>query len=164
MLYVCLKRERCLALVVDVLYLAFGSSHKSLAYLMANEVHTNAVCLHDCGVAIAVDDETGEVVALAVHKAERVVVLTADESDSLAHLPSRLQAREPELAVYLDIAERQHAHCDRTYLIHADSDEVALRGEYAHDFAFFYAFFNLGYGSREYPRMKAFEAFLLTFL
>ena len=163
-LYVCLKRERCLALVVDVLYLAFGSSHKSLAYLMANEVHTNAVCLHDCGVAIAVDDETGEVVALAVHKAERIVVLSADESDSLTHLPSRLQAREPELAVYLDIAERQHAHCDRTDLIHADSDEVALRGEYAHDFAFFYAVFDLGYGSREYPGVKALEAFLLTFL
>ena len=41
---------------------------------------------------------------------------------------------------------------------------TALRGEYAHDFAFFYAFFNLGYGTREYPGVKALEAFLLTFL
>ena len=163
-LHIRLKRQRCLAFVVNVLDLALRSLHESLAYLMANEVHTHAVSLHNRGVAIAVDYETGEIVALAVNKTERIVVLTAYESDSLTHLPSRLQAREPELAVYLYVAKRQHANSDRTDLIHADSDEVALRGENAHDFAFFYALLNLRYGTREYPRMETLEAFLLTLL
>ena len=84
-----------------------------------------------------------------MHQSERVVVGTAYESDGLAHLPCRSQARGPELSVNLNVAEREHTHGDAAYLEHSDSNEIARGCDDTHQFAFLHAFVHIGYGSGE---------------
>ena len=119
--------------------------------------------LHYGSIAIAVDNESWQVVALAMYQSERVIIVTSDESDSLAHLPSRLQSRLPELGIDFHVTKREHTHGYAAYLEHADSNKIARRGNDTHQFAFLHALVHIGYGSREYPRMKALQTLFLTF-
>ena len=159
-----LEGQSGLALIVDIGYCATCHLDERLAYLIAKDVHSYRVGLHHGCIAIAVDDESRQVVALAMHQSERVVVGTAYESDGLAHLPCRSQARGPELSVNLNVAEREHTHGDATYLEHSDSNEIARGCDDTHKFAFLHAFVHIGYGSGEYPRMKALQTLFLAFL
>lgn len=68
-----LKGESRLALVVDVLHKATCSLYKFFGYVLTADVHADAMSLHDGGVAVDVDDETRQTVALAVDEAEHRV-------------------------------------------------------------------------------------------
>ena len=75
LVYVCLVGEGGVRLVVDVLYLVAKAFLDCFGNVHAVHVHAHAVCLHDSGVAVDIDDEAREVVALAVNKTVGGVVL-----------------------------------------------------------------------------------------
>ena len=127
-------------------------------------MHADAVGLHDGGLAVAVDDEPGEVVALAVDKPVCIVVGIVGNADVEAHGQGGGEAFLPEFIVDGDVAEGQHAHGDGSYLIMANGDEIATCGDDTHDVAFGDAVVDMLNGSGEHPGMEALEALFLAFL
>ena len=81
--------QRGLAFVVDMLQPLSHHLHQLDGYLLATQVHTNAVGLHHGRLSVHVDDESGQVVALAVNQAVGVVRGRVGQPDGLAHAECR---------------------------------------------------------------------------
>ena len=91
--------------------------------------------LHDGRLAIDIDDESRQQVALAMHKTVGVVIRIVGNADGLAHFQRRTEARGPEAGIDGYIAKRQHTDGNRTGLIVSDSDEITLTGDHTYDIA-----------------------------
>ena len=122
----------------------------------------HAVGLHHGRLAIAVDDQSRQVVAFAVYKPVGVVLRIVGYSDGDTHLQGRSQAALPKLPVNLHVTERKHAHGDGAYLVVAHGDETAVFCQHTHDVAFPDAFIHPQDGTREHPGMKAEQALFFS--
>ncbi len=80
--------QRRLALVIDILYATAHHLKQGLTNFIAADVHTHAMCLNDGRFAIAVDNETRQVIALTVNEAVGVVEGIVGNTDGLAHFQS----------------------------------------------------------------------------
>ena len=124
-------------------------------------MHTHAVCLHDGRLAVAVDDQSGQVVAFSVYESVGVVVGIVGNADADAHVESGLQAFVPERFVDGPFVEREHAHGDASDLVVSRGDVFSACGYHAYGLTFLNAVVAAGNGTRKHPWMKASEAFFL---
>ena len=106
-----------------------------LSNLLTTEVHADAMGLHDGGFTIDIDNESWQVITLTMNQTIGVIIGVIGNADGLAHLQGRSQTRSPELSIDCYIAERQYTYSDRTLLVMANSDEIAMIGDHTHDFA-----------------------------
>ena len=127
-------------------------------------MHADAVCLHYRSRAIDVDDQTGQVVALAVNEAVDVITLPTGDSDSAAHIQGSGKAFLPECLVDALTFEGQDAYGNAAYLPMTNSKETSVGGKYLDDIAFLQWRTSLSMmdSAAEYPGMETPEAFLLT--
>ena len=102
---VSLEWQGGLALVVDVLDAVAHHVLEGLCDFLAIHVHAHTMSLHHGSLAIAVNDQAWQVVALAMHQAISIVGRIVGYAHGDAHTERRLQARAPELAINLDVAE-----------------------------------------------------------
>ena len=100
-----LEGQRGLTLVEHMLNTVAHHLHQGIGNLLAANVNTHAMGLHDGRLAITVDDQSGEVVTLTVYKSVGVILGIVGNSDGNAHLECRCQAALPELFIYLNVAE-----------------------------------------------------------
>ena len=161
---VCLVWQGGLALVVDVLQLVAHHLLQRLGNLHTAYMHTHTVSLHHGSRTIAVDNETRQVISLAMHQSIGVVVWISGDTYRQTHLVSRLQSGAPEFVVDIHIAEREHSHGDGTDLIVTDGDEVASRSENPYGFTFLYIIVHALDSAGEYPWMESLERFFFSFL
>ena len=159
---VSLEGKRGLTLIINVLYPALHNLDKGRTNLHAADVHAYAMGLHDGSFAIAVDDQSRQVVALAMHKAIGVVVVAVGNAEAAPYLQSRGKPRLPKLMVDGDVAERQYPDRYGAYLVMAYGQERAVRSQHPYDVALGYSFITTQYGTREYPRMEPPERLLLA--
>ena len=118
--------------------------------------------LHDGGLAIDIDDESGQQVALAMHETVGVVLRIIGHADGNAHPKGRLQAGIPELVVDGHIVERQDAHGDGTGLIVAYGQKGTVAADDPDHLTVGEVAVSLLDGSREHPRMEAQETIFLS--
>ena len=104
---VCLEGQRSLTFIVYVLDSVLHNLDKGCAHVHTAHVHANAMRLHYCRLAIAVDDKPRQVVTLAMHKAIGIVVIAVGNAEAAPYLQCRGKPRCPELMVDGDVAERQ---------------------------------------------------------
>ena len=171
-----LEGQGGLALVIDMLQAVAHHFLQRLGNGHAADVHTDAVGLHDGCLAIAVDDQSGEVVALAVYEAVGRVdalaemfategsLLRAIDADGLAHLPGRGEAALPEVVVDGHIVEREDADGNGSHLDVAHAEETAVEAYHAHHVALFEPVVHAGNGTTKHPRMETAQRLLLAFL
>lgn len=105
----------------------------------------------------------GRLSPLAVHQAVRVVGRVPANVQVASHVIGGLQLASPEVAVYLFVLpEAQHPYGYASYLAMSLGDELVLRGVDFYDVAFFGLSLYAGDGSREHPRVKAFQRFFFS--
>ena len=97
--------QRRLALIVDIFYAITHHGNELFGYLFAAEVHPDAMCLHDSGFSVDINNESGQMVTFAMDEAVGVVCGRIGQLDGLSQVECRLQARCPELVVDGNIAE-----------------------------------------------------------
>ena len=156
------ERQRRLALVVDMRQSVLHYHCKRTGYLLAHQMHTNAMGLHDGCLAIDIDNQSRQVVALAVHQAVGVVLRVVGNADGTTHLKGRTKARLEEDIVNGHIVEGQYPDGDGALLIVAYGDEIARNGHYTNYFTLFYPLVHRLDGTGENPRMEPSEALFLT--
>ena len=100
-----LIRQGGLTLIIDILQLIAHHLFQSLGNLHAANVHAHTVSLHHGSRTIAVDNQSGQVISLAMHQSIGVVIRIACDIHCQAHSVSRLQAGAPELIIDGNIAE-----------------------------------------------------------
>ena len=157
-----LARQRGLALIVDVGDAAVHHLHQLAGDGIAADVHADAVGLHDGRLAIDVNDQSRQQVALAVHQAVGVVLRIVGQADGQPHLQGGSEATAPERLVDGFVTKGEHPHGDGTHLIVTDSDEIAMTVDDTHHFAFADALVGLLDGPREHPGMEAEQTLLLA--
>ena len=89
MLDVGLERKRGVALIIEVGHSVAHNFFQCFANVMAQHVHAYTMGLHDGCRAIAVDDQSGQVVALTVYKTVGVVLRIVHDAYRTAHLQRR---------------------------------------------------------------------------
>ena len=119
--------------------------------------------LHHSRVAIAIDNESRQIVALTMHPTIGSALRIVQQSYRLPHVQSRTQMRLPKSTVDGDVVERQHTHGYRTYLVHTNSYEFVIACEHTHEVAFCYIFIHLCNSSGKNPWMKTLKTVFLTF-
>ncbi len=155
------ERQRGLAFIIDVGYPSLGNIHQGTCDIEAIQVHTNAMSLHDSRLAVAIDDESRQVVALTMNQTEGRVGIMAD---GYAHLQGRTKTLFPESIVDSYIRKREHTDGNGACLSMTNSDEIAVFRQHSDLFAFFNAIIGTLNGTREHPRMKTPKRlFLSTF-
>ena len=159
-----LEGERCLTFIIDGLELLAEDLPECFCYLMATDMHADAVSLHDCRCAIDVDDKPGQIVAFAMNQPIGVVPLPVGNADAATHLQSCGNALLPESLVDVLTSERKDAHRNAAYLPMSDGKELPVGGQHLDGVAFIQRGTALCvvYGSAEYPGMIAPETFLLA--
>ena len=83
-------------------------------------------------------------------------------SQGLANAQSCFETAFPESSIYRYIIERQHSDSDRAYLVVSHCYETLVTGEHSHHLALVYGLVDMGYGTRENPRMETQKAVLLA--
>ena len=118
-----------------------------MGYLLATQVHTDGMGLHDSRLTIHVDYQARQVVALTMHQAVGVVIRVIGNTNGLTHLQGRRETRMPEFIVNLHVRERQHTDCNRALLVVTDSDEIARISQHTYHVALADTFVNLEDGT-----------------
>ena len=140
----------------------FHHINQRTGYLLATQVHTDGMGLHDSRLTINIDNQSRQVVTLAMYQTIRVVIGIVGNTNGLTHFQSRRKAGMPEFIVNPNVRERQHTHGNRAFLIVTHSDEIARISQYTHHITLIDTLVNLKDGTREYPRMKSPETLFLT--
>ena len=122
-------------------------------------MHANAVGLHHGSLSVAVYHQSRQAVSLAMNKSVGVVLIVVGNSDCQSHLQSLREALFPEVLVDGALLKRQHSHGNTSYLVVAYGYEFIFRRVHVYRVAVFYTFVHLCYGTRENPRVEAFQAF-----
>ena len=163
-LHIVHKGQRGLALVIDILQTMAHDLDQLGGNGLAAKMHADAVGLHDGSMAIDIDDESWQQVALTMNEAVGVVVGIVGNTDGSAHLIGRLQARSPEFIVDLTVGKREHTHSDGARLIMTYGDEIATRGDHTHDVALVDTLIGLLDGPGKHPGVEAQQTLFLTLL
>ena len=129
---------------------------------MASVVHTGTVSLHNGSVAIYVNDETGQVIALAMYEAIGVVIVAILKTNASTHIVGHTQTLYIERFVDLDRRKRQDAHCYATNLVVSHTHKVALPIFYGNDITLYRLTVNTLYGTRKHPWVKTTERVFLS--
>ena len=124
--------QSCLALVEDVLHPSVSNLYESLCNLVAVYVHAYAVCLHHSRLAVAVNNESRQVVALSVYQSVGVVFRVVGNADGKSHAQCLRQTLSPEIFIDVDVFKRQYSYSDASYLEVSYSDEVSVSGKHLH--------------------------------
>ena len=105
-------------------------------------------------MVVKVDNESGEIVALAMNQTAGIVSFGSYKAESLTEIAGYGETAYPEIVVYLFFTECENTDCYTAYLIMACCN-VLLVG--CIDFDYF-TFFGIAFyacdGSRKYPRVK----------
>ena len=78
MLDVSFKRQCGFTLVVDIGYFATSNFNKRLTNLITIDMHSYRMGLHHSSVTITIDNQSRQIVTLAMYQSECVVVLTSN--------------------------------------------------------------------------------------
>ena len=89
---------------------------------MARHVHPYAMGLHDRRSTIDINNESWQVVALAVDQSEGVVLRIVCHSDAATSVQRHLNTAAPEGVIDGFVGKREHAHGDAANLPVAYSD------------------------------------------
>ena len=154
----------CLTLVINILHPITHHLNKLLSNALALEMYAHAMSLHNGGRTIDVDDESRNIIALAMHETICVVGWIIDNTDGAAHKKCRLQLGIPKGIVDGDIVEREDSHCNGTYLIMTHGNEIASGGHDSYHLALVNIFWLMLDGAGKHPRMESLQTFLLAFL
>ena len=138
--------------------------HQLLGNLTTAVVHTDRVSLHDGRTVIDINNQTGQMVALAMYQAITVALRAIGQSDCLSHVQCRLQTAIPKAIINGNVLESQHANRDGTLLIVPHGNELTAGSHHPYHVAFLQPIVHVLDGTREHPRMKPAETFLLTSL
>ena len=120
-------------------------------------MHTYAVGLHDGCVAVDVDDEAGEVVALAVYKTVGVVVVARRDACALTEVVGGGDAAVPEGLVDGLVIEGEDAHGDAAHLHVTACDELMVVCVHCHHVALLGFALDALDGARENPGVEALQ-------
>ena len=120
------------------------------------------MCLHHSRFAVAVDNESRQVVALTVNKTVSVVSRVVGNARQSSHFKRRRKPFAPKPLVNVNVFKRQHPDSDAPNLEMPYGDELIIGIKHPYRFALFDIVIGKSYGTREYPGMEAFEAFLFA--
>ena len=101
------ERQGGFALVINVFYSLAHHANERLAHLHTANMHSHAMSLHHGSFAVAVDYETWQVVALAMHQTIGVVVGIVGNAKAAANLKSRSKTSCPEVVVDFNISKEE---------------------------------------------------------
>ena len=162
-LAIALDERQCrLTFVIDTSDTSIHDLDEGIGDVMPADMHTHTMSLHDKGLTIAIDDQSWQVVTLAMHQPEGVVVSLANKSNSLSHLEGESEFFLPECQVDRLVVKREHPDSNRAHLEMADSDEIPLRGEYPYNVAIDGIVVIARYSARENPRMETEQALFFS--
>ena len=156
-----LERQGGFRLVINVLDDIAHHLFEGIGHGHAVEVHAGRVCLHDGGMVVHVDDESGEVIAFPMHQTVRVVAGIANQAQGTAEVLGHLQTAHPVVMVDGFLAERQHTYGDTAYLEMSAGNELFLGGIDIDHLTFFRLSFHAGNGTGKDPGVKTLERFFL---
>ena len=111
-----LKGQSGLALVIHILYTVAHDLDQFTRYGLSLHVHAYRVCLHNGSIAVAVDYQAWEIVALAMHKTVGVVIRVVGNAYVLAHLECYGESFVPKSAIDSLISESEYSNRYGTYL------------------------------------------------
>ena len=120
-------------------------------------MHSCRVSLHDSGLGINVDNQSGKVVTFTVYETVGVVRRIRSNTDAAAHVVCYFQLTFPEIVVDRFLTEREHTHSDTSDLEMSFGDKFFFRGVYFYDFTFFGISVETGDSTGENPGVKSFE-------
>ena len=126
-----LEGEGGLRLVEDVLERIAHYGFQRLGNRFPVGVHTHRVRLHHGSVAIDVNNQSWQIVPLAMHKAIGVVVLTR-HTDAISHVLCNGKFPLVETLVNLFILKRQHPYHDAAYLVMSSRDVFVFARVHRH--------------------------------
>ena len=149
----CLVGKGGLRLIEDVLERIAHHCLECLGDDVPVEVHANGVCLHHSSVAIDVNHQSRQVVALTMHETIGVVVLTR-HTDAVSHILGDGEFLLVKVLVNLLIVEGQHPDHDAANLEMSSGDVFIFAGEDHHFLAFLGLFAHALDGSGENPGME----------
>ena len=107
-------------------YAVAHHTDEGLDDFVPTDVHTYAMRLHHSRLAVAVDHQSRQVVALTMYQAVGVVLRIVGDADADAHVERNLQPAFPESIINWHVAKRKHPDRDAPYLVVADGKELAL--------------------------------------
>ena len=105
-------------------------------------------------VSTAEQNEARQLIALAMHQAEHVVVISY-HSDAASHLQRRADVSGPEVTVNHNVVEAEHPYGNGADLVMAYAEAFALAVNHSDYVAFLKFAVVLGYCAGEYPRVKS---------
>ena len=135
--------QRGLALVIDILHPVAHHLNQCLGQLMTGIMHAHAMSLHHGRLAIDIDDQSGQMVALAMHQPVSVVAGIVGNADGLPHGECRLETGMPEGIIDGDITEREYTHRDRPHLEMSDGNKRSAMSVNLDGFSLFYIFWHV---------------------
>ena len=115
--------------------------------------------LHDSRLAIHIDHQPRQLVALAMHQAERVILAGSHQPEGLPQAEGTADASFPPGAVSFAIAEREDAHRDAAHLVVPRAQETAFVAEHPHPVALDWLPVHAPYRPGKHPRMETEQAF-----
>lgn len=126
-------------------------------------VHAQGMGLKDDDIVVAVNDETGEVVAFGVDEAEDIGERVVDKAELLTVVESLLETLEEEIVGNDRRVERENLADDRLLLEMADSEPLAVGVADIDEVALGGVSFGAEDGAGEEPGVAAGEGRLFAF-
>ena len=134
-----LERQRCLTFIINIPDALAHHVNKHLAYLLTANMHAYAVGLHHCCRAVAINNQSGQTIALAMYQPVRVIVRIICHTNTFPHRKRRLYSAAPEALVNDNILKAQHPYGNGSFLVMAYGYAVAVGRYHPYGVAFSYA-------------------------
>ena len=154
-------RQRPFRLVINMMNHLAEHFTQRFGDLLSQMVHPHGMCLHHRRVAIYIDHEAGQTVALSVNEAIRVVVAAACQPEHPTHPTGRPYPFRPKRMINRHRLEREQTHGNASDLIVSDTEERPPGTVHFDQVAFTRFPFDMSNGTGENPRMKTQHRFLL---
>lgn len=126
-------------------------------------MHAYAMRLHNGGVAIDVNDESREGIALTMNESERVVVVSF-KIERLSQFISFGNAACPEGIVNVTRCERKDANGNGTNLVMSKTEKTTIEGTNLDDVALTRRVAHVLDGTRENPGMETKQRLFFAFM
>ena len=102
--------------------------------------------LQNGGVAVDINHQTGQKIALAVYQTESIVV-GANQPEGLTNFKRFVQSVEEEIGVDIGVGEREYSHHYAANLEMSVANVAAVAGIYRNNVAFLNIFIGMSNGS-----------------
>ena len=157
-------REGGGALVIDGAEAVAEDIPQRLREGVAQEAHAVGVELHDHVAVVPIDDQPGQVVALAVHQAEGGGVGAVEQAELPTEVDGLLEFGLPEGGVRFHLSEREDLDTGGTVVIVTSGEVVSVVIIDLHAVAVGEGVVFFGDGAGEDPRMEALQRLFLASL